>query len=149
MQSRISSRIRLAARGLSSAMNSQISVMSCAAPGCSLNPGQWSFRGALLEQLILAVAQVVEESFAVDGLHPAAFDLIVPTVEHVAHFNHFRQVSSHGIFDKIVGWAAALGGQLMEARFRLGLKMDFHECQCKVALRFCQKNWRQGRGEET
>jgi hypothetical protein len=83
----------------------------------------------------IALPQVVEKSFAVDRLHPAALDVIVAADEHIAHFSHFSQVSCHGIFNKIIGRAAALGRQLMEARFRFRLKVDFHNCQCRVALR--------------
>jgi hypothetical protein len=46
----------LAARGLSLAINSQMLVMSDAAPGCSSKPIRHSFGIALFQQFILTLA---------------------------------------------------------------------------------------------
>ena len=118
--SRMSSRIRLAASGLSLAMNSQMLVMSDAAPGCSSKPCRQSFWIALLEQLILTLAQAVKESLAVDRLHAAALDVIVATIKHFAHFSRIRPRCHFFLPVKVLS-------RVFRGKFIAGLKRAFRE----------------------
>jgi len=63
---------------------------------------------ALFEQLILALAKALKECLAVNGPDPAALDVIVAAVEHLAHLGGLFQIAGEGVLYEIVGGAAAL-----------------------------------------
>jgi hypothetical protein len=54
----------------------------------------------------LAAAKVFKKLPAIDGLHPAAFQVVITAVEHLARLGQFFEVPGHGILDQLVGSAA-------------------------------------------
>jgi hypothetical protein len=111
MASKMSSGTRLAARGLSLAINSQMRLCRTQGQDAAQNPVRHSFWIALIEKFILTLAQAVKESLAVDRLHSTALNVIVAPTKHFADFCHFCQIPGQGIFHEVVGRAA-----LLEAR---------------------------------
>jgi len=60
-----------------------------------------------------ALLRYSEESSAINRLDPASLDVIITAIEHVAHFGHFAEISSHSVFHKFVGRATTLGSQFV------------------------------------
>jgi hypothetical protein len=118
-------------------------VLSCARVK-DKTPGTRSFCGALLKQLGLALTKIFEEGFAIDGLYAAAFDLVIPAVEHITYFRDFRKIAGQGVFNELFGLAPTLGGEFLEPRFDFGLDADFHAGQCNDGTPGCQRWKRRG-----
>jgi hypothetical protein len=66
------------------------------------------FRGATFD-ITFALAQILEETLAIDGLYAAAFHFVVATIERIPQFSQFREISGHRVFHKFVGRSAAGG----------------------------------------
>src|SRR6266849_5122082 len=143
MASKMSSRTRLAARGLSLAIIPRCWLCPTQRQGAAQNPVRHSFGIALIEKFILTLAQAVKESLAVDRLHSTALNVIVAPIKHFADFCHFCQIPSQGIFHEVVGRAATLGGELSQTRLCLRLNVHFHDCQFRDVDWFCQSNCRE------
>jgi hypothetical protein len=83
-----------------------------------------------LEQFVLTAAKVFKEFLTVDGLHPAAFQIVIAAVEHVPRLRKLIKVSLDNILHKFVGISAsALRGEVLELLFRLGREVYFHTLQ--------------------
>jgi hypothetical protein len=72
-----------------------------------------SFSWRALGELAFAPAQVFKESLAINRFDATAFDIVVAAIQHIPHFSDFSEISSHGVFYEIIGWAAALNSQLV------------------------------------
>jgi hypothetical protein len=83
-----------------------------------------------LEQFVLTAAKVFKKFITVDGLHPAAFQVVIAAVEHVPGLRKVIKVSLDNISNKLGGISAsALRGEVIELLFRLGREVYFHALQ--------------------
>src|SRR5260370_37855050 len=83
----------------------------------------------LLKQLILAAAKAFKKFLAVDGLHPAALEVVVTGVEHLPRLEQLVSVTRHSVLHEVVSPASALCGEVFEFLFRLGSEVYFHALQ--------------------
>src|ERR1039457_4502581 len=63
-----------------------------------------------------------------NGLHSAAFQVVIAAIEHFAGLRKLIEISLYDILHKLVrGSASAPQGDVLELLFRLGGEMDFHQ----------------------
>jgi hypothetical protein len=97
------------------------------------SPTRDSLGRSPLEQFFLTLPQAFEEGLAVDRLDATALDVVVSAIEHFARLGEFLQISSHRVFDQVVGSTSGFRGEFLQAGFGFGTEMDFHE----VSLHGC------------
>src|ERR1039458_4981370 len=71
----------------------------------------------------------VQRLLTIDGLHPAAFQVVIAAVEHLPRLEHFVKVPRHCVLNQVVSPASALRGQVFEFLFRLAGEVYFHGLQ--------------------
>ena len=64
--------------------------------------------------------------FAVNRLHPAAFEVLIAAVERLPNLEYFVKISRHGVLNEVVRSTSALRGEIFEFPFRLGGQVYFH-----------------------
>ena len=60
----------------------------------------------LVEQFVLAPTKVFKKLLAVDWLHPATFQVVIPAVWHLARLGQLFEVAGDRILNQLVGAAA-------------------------------------------
>jgi hypothetical protein len=100
-----------------------------------LDEGQNDSRAAAVFAL---GADSIKGFFAVDGLHPAALDLVIAAIESGADLGKLGQVASHGVFDEIVRRAARCGGKFVKPGLGFRFEANDHETESKTGAGECQ-----------
>ena len=67
--------------------------------------------------------------FAVDWLHPAAFEVVIAAAECLPNLQHFVEISCHGVLNEVVRSPSALLGEVFKFLFDLGGQVYFHRFQ--------------------
>src|SRR5215471_7029339 len=80
------------------------------------SPVRRSFRQMFIEQFVFTAAEALKELFAVDGLHLAAFQVVIPAVEHFARLRKLLQIAKHGVLNQLTRGAA--GFRCQPVKFR-------------------------------
>src|SRR5450432_1418906 len=83
----------------------------------------------LLEQLVLAPAKVCKECFAVDGLDPAALQVVITAIEQFPSLVQLLKVPDHYIFNQFAHFASGFPCQLVQFGFEVWVEMHFHRFQ--------------------
>lgn len=83
-----------------------------------------------------------ERLFAVYRIYPATPNIVVTVIEHSTESGQLDQVASHGVFDQIVGRAAAPLCKLLQANSGLRFQMHVHNSKCKDGVPIKSKQLR-------
>src|SRR5271157_3157386 len=73
-----------------------------------------------------------------DGLHPAAFQVVIAAVEYVARLHQLVEISGQCILQKLIGPASALLCEVVELLFNVGGEVHFHRLQSTEKPRLWQ-----------
>lgn len=83
----------------------------------------------LFEQFILSPTQAFKKLLAVDGLDFAAFEIVIPALEHFPRLRKLVEESGHGVLYQLVGPASADRGEGIELFLKVGIQVYFHKAE--------------------
>jgi hypothetical protein len=55
------------------------------------------------------LAEVGNNRVAGNGFYPAAFQVVIPAIEHFARLRMLCDLDGHGVLQQLVGWASGFG----------------------------------------
>jgi hypothetical protein len=79
-----------------------------------------------LQDFIFLLAKARKEGFAVDGLHPSAFQIVIAAVEHFPHLRKRGDISGQGILDQPLRRKSGFHDPLIYLGLQLGRQLNFH-----------------------
>lgn len=82
-----------------------------------------------MNQFLFPLAQAFKERLTVDGLHPAALEVIIPAVKHCARLEELVKISFHDLFDQFICGASGFQSHWSSLASRSSLEVYFHRFQ--------------------